>query len=625
MMVTNRVLRALAISLTVALSAFFFRFPFRFQVGEVSPTTIIAEREIVVEKSPEKYREDSIKIVSEIPPVYRNVPFLNHVERVYDSLVKVIDPKRAKFFKEKAITILQKGVISPKTSGTVLIYDGSEFHPAPGDILKSPADVCVENDTLCKFIVPTLVRDSALREMYVRRQLEEKLNRIDYVVNPGEIVVSRGQIIDEETYRILKAYERTLLEPRRWSYVALSLLMAVVLLVIFYSRKWDVPSGASVFVFSVGHLTDLIIHYFFNLSPFVTVMPFVALSISVLDTPTMAIGLALITAVMRGVSYDFSLMLPLYVGSMASAAAFSVKFFKRRAHYFFIAVVITLFGIMSILISAPFTNMGRMEILYASGITAALSVVSVGLYAVLLPIIEAMFRRTTELSFIELASLNHPLLRELSEKAPGTFAHSIIVGNMAEAGAKAVGANETIAKLGGYYHDIGKIFNPEYFIENQTSGENPHDKLDPVKSAQIIIGHVRKGVELAQKYRLPQEIIDIIRSHHGDTLLLPFYKKALDMGLRVKEEQFRYPGPRPRTPEEAIVMLADSSEAASRSASTEEEIRKIVDSVFEQRIKEGQLDLVPLSRRDLIRIKDTFIPIILTFRHQRPKYPSPNE
>jgi len=239
--------------------------------------------------------------------------------------------------------------------------------------------------------------------------------------------------------------------------------------------------------------------------------------------------------------------------------------------------------------------------------------------------IEALFRKTTELSYIELASLNHPLLKELSEKAPGTFAHSIIVGNMAEAGARTVGANETIAKLGGYYHDIGKIYNPEYFIENQTGRENPHDKLDPVKSAQIIISHVKKGVELAKKYRLPQEIIDIIQTHHGDTLLWPFYKKAKDLGLPVKEEQFRYPGPRPRTPEEAIVMLADSSEAASRSADTEEELRRIVDSVFEQRIKEGQLDLVPLSRRDLERIKDAFIPIMITFRHQRPRYPSPDE
>ena len=621
----SRILRALVISLTVALSSLFFRPPFRFRIGQISPRTIIAEREVVVEKPREAYVRDSMRIVSEVPPVYKPVPFLQHVERVYDSLVKVIAPKRAKELKDRALTYLQRGIISPKPSGTVLIYENGDFRPVPADVLKSPSEVCVENDTLCAFIVPTLVPDSTLWKAYVEKVLRERLSRIDYVVNPGEVVVSKGQVIDSTTYRLLKAYERTMVRPRRLAYIALSVLMALVLLVIFYSRKWDVPSGASVFVFSVGHLLELTLHYLFTLPPFVTLMPFVALSIGVLDTPTMAIGLTLITSVIRGVSYDFSLLLPLYIGSMAAASAFSVKFFKRRAHYFFIAVIVALFGVVSVVVSSPFANMNRQDLLLASIITFGVSIVSVGLYAVLIPVIEAMFRRTTELSYIELASLNHPLLKELSEKAPGTFAHSIIVGNMAEAGAKAVGANETIAKLGGYYHDIGKLHNPEYFIENQTGRENPHDKLDPVKSAQIIISHVKKGVELAKKYRLPQEIIDIIQTHHGDTILWPFYKKAKDLGLPVSEDQFRYPGPRPRTPEEAIVMLADSSEAASRSAETEEEIRKIVDAVFEQRIKEGQLDLVPLSRRDLEKIKGAFIPIMLTFRHQRPKYPSPDE
>ncbi len=622
---SDRILRALIISLTVALSALFFRPPFRFKLGQVSQRTIIADREVIVEKPRKVYVQDSIRIVSEVPPVYRPVPFLSHVDRVYDSLVKVIDPKRARELRDKAIVYLQKGVISPKPSGTVIVYENGNFRMIPADVLKSPSEVCFENDTLCAFITPTLVPDSSLWKAYTRRVLEERLSRVDYVINPGEIIISKGEIIDSTAYRILKAYEKVTVGPRRIAYVALSLMMALVLLVIFYSRKWDVPSGASVFVFSMGHVLELALHYFFDLPPFVTLMPFVALSVGVLDTSTMAIGLTLITSVIRGVSYDFSLLLPLYIGSMAAASAFSVKFFKRRAHYFFIALIVTLFGMASLLVSAPFINMTKEDLLMASAITFGVSIVSVGLYAVLIPMIEALFRKTTELSYIELASLNHPLLKELSEKAPGTFAHSIIVGNMAEAGARAVGANETIAKLGGYYHDIGKIYNPEYFIENQTGGENPHDKLDPVKSARIIISHVKKGVELAKKYRLPQEIIDIIQTHHGDTLLWPFYKKAKDLGLPVKEEQFRYPGPRPRTPEEAIVMLADSSEAASRSAETEEEIKKIVDSVFEQRIKEGQLDLVPLSRRDLERIKDAFVPIMMTFRHQRPKYPSPDE
>ncbi len=621
----GRVARVLVMAITLALSALFFRSPYDFKKGEVVPRTIIAEKRVVVEKDRQAYVQESLRIISEVPPVYKRLPYMDRLSRIYDSLSAIIGAAKAKEFRERAISHLQKGVISPKIYGDILVYENDRFKRVPGSIFRSPAEICQINDTLCSFIFPTLVPDTSLRNAYLKSVLEKKLSRIEQVINPGDIVASKGEVVTEKTYRILKAYSRATAKPKRISYVFLCLLMALAVVSIFYSRKWDVPSWASVFLFSVSHLGEIALHYFFDLQPFITLMPFVAMSVSVLDTPTMGVGLTLITSVIRGVSYDFSLLLPLYVGSMSAAAAFSVKFFKRRYHYVPIALLIAFFGSISVLISTPFVMLTQRDIVWSVVITSAISIISVGLYAMVLPFVEVVFKKTTELSYIELASLNHPLLKDLAEKAPGTFAHSIIVGNMAEAAARAVGANDVVAKLGGYYHDIGKLFNPEYFIENQAEGENPHDGLDPVKSAQIIISHVKKGVELAKRYRLPQEIIDIIRTHHGDTLLWPFYKKALDMGLNVSEKQFRYPGPRPRTPEEAIVMLADSSEAASRSAPTEEEIKAIIERVFEQRVKEGQLDLVPLSKRDLERIKATFIPIILTFRHQRPKYPSPDE
>jgi len=278
-------------------------------------------------------------------------------------------------------------------------------------------------------------------------------------------------------------------------------------------------------------------------------------------------------------------------------------------------------GITSVLISLPFMGgfdtVPLKDILYSVSLSSIVSTVA---YLMFLPNIEAIFHKATEYTLIELASPNHPLLKELAEKAPGTYVHSLSVGNLAEVGARVVGANAILARVGGYYHDIGKIYNPEFFIENMVEGNNPHDDLDPITSARIIISHVKKGVELARAYNLPEEVIRIIESHHGTTLLIPFYLKAKTSKLPYSEEQFRYPGPKPRTVEEAIVMLADSCEAASRSAESEGEIREIVNAVFEEKIKDGQLDLVPLSRWDLEKIKEAFIPILLTYRHTRPRY-----
>jgi putative nucleotidyltransferase with HDIG domain len=232
---------------------------------------------------------------------------------------------------------------------------------------------------------------------------------------------------------------------------------------------------------------------------------------------------------------------------------------------------------------------------------------------------------TTDLTLLELSDLNRPLLRKLALEAPGTYHHSIVVGNLAEAAAEAIGANPLLARAGAYYHDIGKIENKEYFIENQGNGDNIHDLISPETSASILRDHITKGLALAKKYRLPQIVSDFIPQHHGKNLMVFFYHKALKQSESdtIDLEKFRYPGPNPQSREAAILMLADIVEAASRSLKNPEliDIKKAVDQSIEARLDEGGFDDCDLTLKDIKQIREAFIRVLSGTIHQRIEYP----
>jgi cyclic-di-AMP phosphodiesterase PgpH len=219
-------------------------------------------------------------------------------------------------------------------------------------------------------------------------------------------------------------------------------------------------------------------------------------------------------------------------------------------------------------------------------------------------------------------------LRELSSRAPGTFHHSINMGSLAEAAATAIGANAILARVGAYYHDIGKISEPEYFVENQAGAQNVHETMQPTRSAEKIINHVTEGIRLAQEYRLPQRVIDFIPAHHGTTLVAYFYEKQRSLGGdAITPESFRYAGPKPSTKETAIVMLADTIEASARAVEepTVENIEALIESVVNQRLQQGQLEQCDLTFRDLALVKRSFLGILSGIHHSRIKYPSEGE
>jgi putative nucleotidyltransferase with HDIG domain len=242
-----------------------------------------------------------------------------------------------------------------------------------------------------------------------------------------------------------------------------------------------------------------------------------------------------------------------------------------------------------------------------------------------LPIFEYLFNNITNISLLELSYSTHPILKEMILKAPGTYHHSLVTGNLSEAAATEIGANELLARIGAYYHDIGKIEKAEYFSENQLPNFTKHDSLTPSMSKLIIINHVKEGEELAKRYRLNAQIIDFISQHHGTSLVYYFYRKALENQeeSEIKEEGFRYPGPKPKTKEAAIVLLADSVEAASRTLKdpTPAKIEELVYKIINNKFIDGQLDECDLTLKDLEKIGRVFIKILAPIYYARVTYP----
>jgi putative nucleotidyltransferase with HDIG domain len=258
----------------------------------------------------------------------------------------------------------------------------------------------------------------------------------------------------------------------------------------------------------------------------------------------------------------------------------------------------------------------------ASAIAGGMSaVLTVGLFALL----GSAFGITTRLQLMELAQFNAPLLRRLQDEAPGTFHHSIIVGNLAERAADLIGADSLLVRVGAYYHDIGKMGRPGYFAENQLSGDNPHDALAPVESAQILQEHVRHGLELARRYRLPERVRACIQEHHGSLRTTYFYRKASQADPSIDPALFTYPGPRPQSRETALVMLADSTEASVRASKdrSHDRIDALVESVIAERMAEGQFDDCDITLRDLRTVAESFKGTMRAVYHPRVEYPAP--
>jgi putative nucleotidyltransferase with HDIG domain len=340
----------------------------------------------------------------------------------------------------------------------------------------------------------------------------------------------------------------------------------------------------------------------------------------------MALVLVLVLAGITGTLppfTDYGTVLVVMAGG--AAAAMSVRAVRRRSETWVSIAIIAGATALVLLGHGLATSRDLGGIARASAFAAGNATMSALLAIGFLWVFELFTGITTDQTLLEWADPTRPLLKRLSLEAPGTYAHSINVANLAEAAANAIGANGLLCRVGVYYHDVGKMLKPHYFVENQPDGRNPHDKLKPETSATIVREHVTEGVRLARDAKVPEVVVDFILEHHGTQRIGFFYEKALEEAEgELDETHYCYPGPRPRTRETAIVMLADSCESATRAMRdpTPERLRDLIRTVVRGKIDAGQLDDAPLTLQEVAEVEEQFVKIISGVMHRRIEYPS---
>lgn len=352
----------------------------------------------------------------------------------------------------------------------------------------------------------------------------------------------------------------------------------------------------------------------FSFIPMLSMLLFGSLEVTLLITLATAISTATVS------QYPLQLILLFLTSGILSAIL--VRGARKRNTIILAGIITGAAQLFVLIISESFSGGISWSAFYfiLNGFVSSIIVLGI------LPIFEYLFGTLTNIRLLELADFHHPLLELLIQEAPGTFHHSLIVGNLSETAAKAIGANALLSRVGAYYHDIGKLKKPEYFSENQNKENNKHDTLSPEMSKLVIMNHVKEGSDLAKKHRLNPLLIDFIEQHHGNSLVYYFYRRALESpkeDQEVKEEGFRYPGPKPDSKETAIVLLADSVEAATRSLKEPNptKIEDLVHKVINNKFIDGQLDECDLTLKDLEKISAVFIRLLCGIYHSRTSYP----
>lgn len=506
-----------------------------------------------------------------------------------------------------------------------------------------PEDSPLTSTAIAQFIesvfTPSLIYQSIPTELR-RTEAEAQIIPVRGMVAEGEEIVRNGELITPEIKQKLDSLERErgseLPERQERLQFLGQILLALIMIGIFAlflrnARPSIYSSNKSMILLSLLYAgTVVTFGAVIRLAPpeFMYAVPVVIVSVllTVIFDSRLALLGTLALAVVGGflLHSDFTYTWATLIGG--AFAVFSARSLRNRGQLFLTAAFA--FGGYAL----AFATVWLYEGIAWSSIWEHLLFAGVGSFLLVTAypfvwVLERIFDITTDLRLLELSDTNHPLLRELMQRAPGTLNHSIQVSSLAGSVADAVGANTLLTRVGALYHDVGKLSSPEYFIENQAGGVNPHDNLLPGKSAQIIISHVTKGIELGERYGLPSKVLHLIASHHGTTRTEYFFQRAVEQSkasrTALEESVFRYPGPRPRSKEAGILMLTDTVEAASRTMQdvTAEKLQELVDRLITHKVTSGQLDETGLTFRDIPRIKKVLQDQLTAIHHVRVSYP----
>jgi hypothetical protein len=488
------------------------------------------------------------------------------------------------------------------------------------------------------YIRENIIYDAATSE----KAENEFIQQVDIsrgMVQQGQRIIDQGEIVNDHTFNILSSLKRVT-EERSGSAaknngMVLGQLMLILLMfgsfymyLLFFrpneyrNRKHVVFMVLLVVIFLL--LTAVTVRFeLFS----VYILPYAIVTILIrtfIDSRT-ALFASLITVILSSLMVPFPFEFIVIQMSVAMISIFMLKELSERSQLIRSSFFILLTYILVYLGLTLYQEGSIKEANWLMLVYFLINFIFIMFSYTLVYLVEQSFGFISGVSLVELSNINKPLLKELSEKAPGTFQHSLQVSNLGMAAAAKLGANASLIRTGALYHDIGKMMNPAFFTENQTPGMNPHAGLPFEESARIIINHVKDGVKIAQRYNIPQQIIDFIETHHGTSMPKYFYIswKNANPGKEVNEADFRYPGPNPFTREEAIMMMADAVEASSRSLAeySEESLRTLVDKIIDGQLQDGYFKLAPITFRDIQTVKDVFVEKLQTMYHSRITYP----
>ncbi|MBL0176975.1 MAG: HDIG domain-containing protein [Ignavibacteria bacterium] len=508
--------------------------------------------------------------------------------------------------------------------------------------VREPFRIHLITSFLRPMLPPNIVQNAA-RTQIAFQAAEEKVPRMDGIVKQNERIVSRHERVTSSIKAKLDSYQRARNERTGEVNTILqflgraghtSAILFVLLIYLSLFRKRIIRSNTRLMLLALILFMQAFLAYLSFTVPlsgpvqYLILVPVASMLVAMLFDSRVAfyttVTVAFLVGALRGNDYGI-ILASTVAGSMA---LYTVRDIKHRTQIFRSLTYIFIGYAATILFDGLQRSVPYAEVTTALGYAFANAVISPILTFGLLYFFERLFGIDTDLTLLELSDFNQPLLRELSARAPGTFHHSIVMGTLAEAAAASIGANSTLARVGAYYHDIGKIAQPGSFVENLKGAPNVHETLQPRDSAARIIRHVEEGMALAREARLPQRIIDFIPAHHGTSTVAYFLEKEkAEHPDGIDETEFRYPGPKPVTKETAIVMLADTIEAATRALEepTVEKIERLIDSITAKRLDDGQLAESDLTFRDLSKVKKSFLNILTGIHHSRIKYPTEDE
>lgn len=493
------------------------------------------------------------------------------------------------------------------------------------------------------FIFPNLVYSSRLTNEEIE-QAKNNVSKYSGIVNENERIIAKHERVTKETKLKIESYKEAkgdsaadegLFFQMIGKYLHIILLLSLLAVYLMLFRKKIFYDNTKLILISIIFILISFVTFLLNQIAvevpihFLIFIPAASMLFTIIFDSRVGfyctVILSLVVGALRANDYTFVAM-NMVAGGLA---VYTVRDIKNRTQIFRSFLIIFL-GYTASLVAFGLERFASLDTMFVElAFAGSNALISPVLTYGLLVFFEKFFKITTDLTLLELSNYDRPLLKELARKAPGTFNHSMTIGTMSETAAERINANPLLARVGAYYHDIGKTITPQNFVENQSDNQNVHENLSPEESAELIVNHVKEGIHLAEDNNLPQEIIDFIPMHHGTTVMTYFYERAKKLygEDKVNIDDYRYPGPKPNTKETAIMMLADGCESAVRSIEDpdSEKVENVINGIFKARIDSGQLNDSPVTYNDIAKVKEAFLSILLGQHHRRIRYPKQDE